>query len=235
VPFGSPLAAIRETIQIVRAVTRRGGLQHDGPGRTLQSPPEPVHVPIYVAALGPRYLELTGELADGWIGNTFVPEQAPVYTDRLAAGAARAGRALAELDLVIPVAAEFTQDPGEAARRHADGYASAIGAMGAPGQNFDSDALSRQGFGDDVLAVQELWRAGRHDEAAARVPAELGYATNLLGTPEMIAARLRLYRDAGITTLQAKVDGSYASRLNTLARLVELTQQVTAEVTGPGH
>jgi len=182
VRFGSPLAATRETIQIVRAVTRGDRLQHDGrvyqlplpggPGRALRSPLEPAHVPIYVAALGPRNLELTGELADGWIGNTFIPEQARVFLDRLAAGAARAGRPLAELDLVIPVAVEFTDDLDAAARRHADGYAFTIGAMGAPGQNFYNDAFTRQGFGDDVLAVQELWRAGRRDEAAARVPAE---------------------------------------------------------------
>jgi hypothetical protein len=106
--------------------------------------------------------------------------------------------------------------------------------MGAPGQNFYNDAFTRLGFGDDVLAVQELWRTGRRDEAAARVPTELGRATNLLGPPAVIRDRLRLYRDAGITTLQAKLDGDNTSRLDTLAQLVDLTQQVTAEVSGPG-
>ena len=103
----------------------------DGPGRALRSTLPPTPVPIYVAALGPRNLELTGELADGWIGNTFMPEHAEVFLDRLPAGAARAGRQLADLDLVIPVAVEFTDDADEAAaRRHADGYAFTIGAMG---------------------------------------------------------------------------------------------------------
>jgi F420-dependent oxidoreductase-like protein len=239
VRFGSPLALTRETIEIVRAIAGGERLRHDGrvyqlplpdgPGRALRSPLAPARVPIYVAALGPRNLELTGELADGWIGNTFIPEQAAVFTGRLAAGAAAAGRELAELDLVIPVAVEFTDDVDAAARRHARGYAFTIGAMGAPGQNFYNDALSRLGFGEDVRAVQDLWLAGRRDEAAARVPAEIGRATNLLGTPAMVTERLRLYRDAGVTTVAAKLAGDAASRLDTLAQLIDLVRQVGSE------
>jgi F420-dependent oxidoreductase-like protein len=239
VRFGSPLAATRETIEIVRKITHGDRVTHDGrvyqlplpdgPGRALRSPLAPVPVPIYVAALGPRNLELAGELADGWIGNAFMPEQAPVFLDRLAAGAARAGRQLAELDLVMPVAVEFTDDVEAAAARHARGYAFTIGAMGTPDQNFYNDALTRQGFGDDVRAVQRLWLSGQREEAAARVPAELGYATNLLGTPAMVTDRLRLYRDAGIDTLQAKLDGDYAARLDTLTQLIDLVRQVSSE------
>jgi F420-dependent oxidoreductase-like protein len=239
VRFTSPLAATRETIEIVRKITHGDRVTHDGqvyqlplpdgPGRALRSPLAPVPVPIYIAALGPRNLELTGELADGWIGNVFIPEQAPVFLDRLAAGAARASRELAELDLVIPVAVEFTDDVEAAATRHARGYAFTIGAMGTADQNFYNDALARQGFGDDVRAVQQLWLGGRREEAAARVPAELGRATNLLGTPAMVTDRLRLYRDAGINTLQAKLDGDYASRLDTLTQLIDLVREVSAE------
>lgn len=245
VRFGSPLAATRETIEIVRAIARGDRLIHhgrvyqlplpDGPGRALRSPLAPVQIPIYVAALGPRNLELTGELADGWIGNTFIPEQAPVFLDRLTAGAARAGRELTELDLVIPVAVEFTDDVEAAASRHAAGYAFTIGAMGTPDQNFYNDAFTRQGFGDDIRAVRELWLSGRRDEAAARVPARLGHATNLLGTPAMVRDRLRLYRDAGIGTLQAKLDGDHASRLETLAQLIELVRQVSSEPDAATH
>jgi F420-dependent oxidoreductase-like protein len=248
VRFASPLAATRETIEIVRTVARGDRLEHGGrvyrlplpggPGRALRSPLPPTPVPVYVAALGPRNLELTGELADGWIGNTFMPEHAHVFLDHLAAGAARAGRRLTDLDLVIPVAVEFTRDAGAAgaaARRHADGYAFTIGAMGSRDQNFYNDALTRLGFGDDVRAVQELWLAGKRDAAAARVPAEIGRATNLLGTPDMIAQRLRLYRAAGITTLQAKLGGDHAARLAALAQLIELVQQVSSEPAANGR
>ena len=239
VRFGAPLAATRETIEIVRTVAAGGRLSHDGrifqlplpdgPGRALRSMLPPVPVPIYVAALGPRNLELTGEVADGWIGNAFMPEHAGVFLDRIAAGAAGAGRTLADLDLVIPVAVEITDDADEAARRHARGYAFTIGAMGSRAQNFYNAAFTRQGFGDDVRAVQDLWLAGHRDRAADRVPVALGRQTNLLGPAAEITRRLRLYRDAGITTLQAKLAGDAATRLDTLAQLVDLVAAVSVE------
>jgi alkanesulfonate monooxygenase SsuD/methylene tetrahydromethanopterin reductase-like flavin-dependent oxidoreductase (luciferase family) len=189
----------------------------------------PTEVPIYVAALGPRNLELTGELADGWIGNAFVPEHADAFLDHLGAGATAVGRSLADLDLLIPVAVEFTDDVDEAAKRHARGYAFTIGAMGSKTTNFYNAAFTRQGFGDDVDAVQDLWLAGRRDEAADRVPVELGFKTNLLGPPATVRERLRQYRTAGITTLQAKLEGASHDRLDTLAQLIDLVDETNAE------
>jgi F420-dependent oxidoreductase-like protein len=239
VRFGKPLAATRETIEIVRAVAAGERVSHDGevfqlplpggPGRALRSMLDPVPVPIYVAALGPRNLALTGELADGWIGNAFMPEHGDVFLDRIAAGAARAGRSLADLDLVIPVSVEITDDAEAAARRHARGYAFTIGAMGSRDQNFYNAAFARQGFGDDVRAVQDLWLAGHRNEAADRVPLALGSQTNLLGPPAAISERLRRYRAAGITTLQAKLTGDATARLDTLAQLISLVADVDAE------
>jgi hypothetical protein len=101
--------------------------------------------------------------------------------------------------------------------------------MGSKDSNFYNAAFSRQGFGDDVEAVQSLWLDGRREEAAARVPVELGFKTNLLGPPAVVKERLRLYRDAGITTLQAKLDGDRERRLATLAELIDLVQQVDSE------
>ncbi|HUB41554.1 MAG TPA: LLM class flavin-dependent oxidoreductase [Streptosporangiaceae bacterium] len=235
VSFDAPLAVTRDTVEIVRAVAAGERLSYHGRayqlplpggrGRAIRSMLAPTRVPIYVASLGPRNLELTGELADGWIGNAFMPEHAEVFTSRLQAGAARAGRSLAGLDLVIPVAVEITEDVDGAARRHARGYAFTIGAMGSRDENFYNAAFTRQGFGDDVAAVQELWLAGRREEAADRVPLEFGTGTNLIGTPAMISERLRLYRDAGVTTLQAKLSGDRTTQLDTLAQLVELASR----------
>ena len=211
VRFRSPVTATRETIEIVRKVARGERLAHhgtvyelplpDGPGRSIRSMLPPSEIPIYVAALGPRNLELTGELANGWLGNAFMPEHAEAYLAHLRAGAAKSGRDLGELDLVTPVSVEFTEDADEAARRHARGYAFTMGAMGSKTENFYNAAFERQGFGDDVNAVQELWLAGRREEAADRVPIEIGMHTNLLGTPAMVKDRLRRYRAAGITTI----------------------------------
>lgn len=249
VRFEAPVAATRETIEIVRMIAAGERLSYQGrayrlplpggQGRAIRSMLPPAHVPVYVAALGPKNLELTGELADGWIGNAFIPEHADIFLDRLRAGAARAGRQLAELDVVIPVGVEFTDDEdaaAAAARRHARGYAFTIGAMGSSSQNFYNAAFTRQGYGADIDAVQALWLAGRRDAAADRVPAELGAKTNLIGTPEMILQRLRRYRDAGVTTLQAKLTGDRSQQLDTLTRLVELTADVSGEVSGePGR
>jgi F420-dependent oxidoreductase-like protein len=239
VRFSSPVTATRETIEILRLVTSGARLQYDGrvyqlplpdgAGRPIRSMLPPTAVPIYVASLGPRNLELTGELADGWIGNAFVPEHADAFLDPLRAGAARAGRRFDDLDLVMPVSVEFTDDVEEAARRHARGYAFTIGAMGSRDQNFYNAAFARQGFADDVQAVQDLWLAGRREDAADRVPLELGLKTNLLGTPAMVAERLRVYRAAGITTIQAKLAGERNTQLDTLAQLVDVVRGVDAE------
>jgi F420-dependent oxidoreductase-like protein len=232
VPYGSPLRTTRETIEIIRTVARGDRLDYDGQvyqvplpggaGRPMRSAASPVDIPIYVASLGPRNLELTGELADGWIGNSFLPEHADVFLSHLRAGAMAAGRSLAELELCIPVAVEFTDDVEGAGRRHADGYAFTIGAMGSAKQNFYKDAFARQGFADDVAEVQRLWLAGEREQAAARVPVELGLKTNLLGTADMIAERVRLYRQAGVTTLLAKLGGDADERLSNLEQLLEV-------------
>jgi alkanesulfonate monooxygenase SsuD/methylene tetrahydromethanopterin reductase-like flavin-dependent oxidoreductase (luciferase family) len=191
--------------------------------------PAEAPVPIYIAALGPKNLALTGEIADGWIGNAFIPERADAFLPFLEQG----GRPLADLDLLIPVAVEFTDDVDEAAARHARGYAFTIGAMGTKKANFYNAAFTRQGFGDDVEAVQDLWLAGRREEAAERVPVELGLKTNLLGTPAMVKERLRLYHRAGITTLQAKLDGDLQDKVDTLAQLIDLVSEVNQEEAAP--
>ena len=235
VRFRRPVQTTRETIEIVRIVSRGDRLEHEGEiyplplpdsaGRPLRPMVAPAHVPIYIAAMGPANLSLTGELADGWLGNAFIPEAADTFLEPIREGAAKIGRTLDEIDLVAPVAVEFTADDAaadEAARRHASGYAFTIGAMGTGGRNFYNDAFSRLGYGDGVQRVRELWQAGRRDEAGAAVPLDLGRLTNLLGTERSIADRVELYRGAGISTLLAKLDGPSDIQLATLERLVAI-------------
>ncbi|TFV56874.1 LLM class flavin-dependent oxidoreductase [Geodermatophilus sp. DF01-2] len=232
VRFTSPLAMTRETIEILRTVTAGERLVHDGAvyrlplpdsaGRAIRSTAPPTPVPVYLAAMGPKNLALTGELADGWLANAFMPETAAAFLEPLAAGAARAGRTVADLDVVVPVGVEFTDDEEEAARRHARGYAFTIGAMGNRAQNFYNAAFARQGYGEDVRAVQELWLAGERQQAADRVPVDLGRRTNLLGPAELVRERIAAYRAAGVTTLQAKLAGPLDERLATLGTLLEL-------------
>jgi F420-dependent oxidoreductase-like protein len=245
VRFDRPVRRTRETIEIIRSITAGERLAYDGEiyqlplpggeGRSIRSMVPPLHVPVYVASLGPANLRLTGELADGWIGNSFFPESAEVFLGPIRAGAESARRRLDDLDLVVAVGVEFTDDVEEAGRRHAEGYAFTFGAMGSATRNFYNDAFERQGFGDDVREVQRLWLAGDRDAARARVPAAIGLGTNLIGDDATVRARLRLYRDAGITTLRVGLpgdglmDGSIGAPLDHLGRLLDLVAEVNAE------
>jgi F420-dependent oxidoreductase-like protein len=243
VRFDRPVRRTRETIDIIRAVTAGRRLEYDGEiyrlplpdgeGRAIRSLMPAADIPIYVASLGPANLRLTGELADGWIGNSFFPESADVFLDPIREGARRAGRDVGELDLTVSVGVEFTDDVEAAGRRHAEGYAFTFGAMGSATTNFYNDAFARQGYGDDVREVQRLWLAGDRDGARRRVPTAFGLGTNLIGTDDLVRDRLRRYRDVGITTLRAGLHGDPTKdldrQLDDLARLLELVGEVNGE------
>lgn len=234
VRFSKPVRTTRETIDIVRMVARGERLEYSGEVYTLPLPGSrgkplrpmvaPQNVPIYVAAMGPANLALTGELADGWLGNSFIPELAEVFLGPIRDAAVAAGRELGDIDLVAPVALEFADTATDAAaiRRHAAGYAFTIGAMGASGRNFYNEAFTRLGYGDGVRAVESLWRAGDRDAAREAVPDDLGRLTNLVGTDEMIGERLERYRAAGISTLLVKLDSPFDEQLRALERLFAL-------------
>jgi len=237
VRFDRPVQRTRETIEIIRTISAGERLTYqgeiytlplpDGEGRPIRTLMAPTHIPIYVASLGPANLRLTGELADGWIANSFFPETAEVFLDPIREGAALAGRNIADLDLTVSVAVEFTDDVEDAGRRHAEGYAFTFGAMGSATTNYYNNAFARQGFGDDVREVQRLWLAGDQDAARKRVPIEIGLRTNLVGTDDMIRDRLRLYRDAGITGLRAGFAGDNLDRqLADLHHLLDLVHDV---------
>ena len=239
ISFSHPIQRTREIIEIVRMVTAGERVAYDGEvfqlplpggeGRSIRSSVEPVHVPIYAAALGPRNLELTGELADGWVGGSFIPETADVFLKHLRIGANRAGRSFNDLDLQVPLSVEFTDDAEEAGKRHARGYGFTFGAMGSLRNNFYKNAFARQGFEDDVNEVQRLWMAREHDKARDRVPVELAMKANLIGTPEMVAERLKVYRNAGITTLRLGLAGAdMGDKLDTLGQVVDLVNEMEA-------
>jgi F420-dependent oxidoreductase-like protein len=246
--YDKPVRRTRETIEIIRTITRGERLEYHGEifelplpeseGRSIRSLMPAAHVPIYVASLGPANLRLTGELADGWIGNSFFPETADVFFDPIREGAARAGRSLDELELTVAVGLEFTDDLDAAARRHADGYAFTFGAMGSAMTNFYNNAFDRQGFGEDVREVQRLWLAGDKDGARRRVPSAIGLGTNLIGTDDTVRERLRLYLNAGVTTLRVGLQGNPGDdpdrQLDDLARLLELVDVVNGETAAPG-
>jgi F420-dependent oxidoreductase-like protein len=234
--FEHPIQRLREMVEIVRRATRGERLEFKGriyelplpggEGKALRSAAKPQpNIPIYLATLSPRSLEMTGEIADGWLGTSFMPEHASVFFDHLETGARRAARSLRSLDLQAGGVVAFSDDVERLIPPRKPGLAFSLGAMGSRQHNFYNDAYKRAGYTDVALEVQRLWLDGHRDEAAARVPDELVLKTNLLGTDAMVRGRLELYRDAGVTTLRVEPAGdTLDARLATLGRLLELVR-----------
>lgn len=234
VRHGAALGRMRETVEIIRLAFAGERIAHEGThfplplpggeGRALRlSQPANPSIPIYLATLAPRMLELTGEIAEGWLGTSFVPEAASASLEPLAAGAARSGRTLADLDICQGAEIAFGDDVEAMVARRKPQLAFSLGGMGSATTNFYTRADARQGWADVAAEVQRLWVAGRRDEAAERVPDEMVLATTLIGTESMVRERLRLWAGAGVTTVRLYPAGdTLDAKLATLARAVEM-------------
>ena len=235
VRFDRPLQRMREVVEIVRVVTHGERLVYHGEIYDLPLPggegkalvpgarPRP-NLPIYLATLGPKSLELTGELADGWLGTSFMPEHASMFFEAIATGAERVGRSLADLDLQVAAGVvAFSDDVERLIAPRKPGLAFTLGAMGSRQHNYYNDVYRRAGYEDVAIEVQDLWFKKQREEAAARIPDELVLKTNLLGTEDMVRERIQAHRTAGVTTLRVEPDGeTLDERLATLGRLVDL-------------
>ncbi len=219
VKFAKPLSRLRECVELLRLglngekmdyagehylLPRPGG---EGKALRLSQPPRP-QLPIYLATLGPKSLQMTGEMADGWLGTCFLPEHAHVFFDDLKAGAARAGRSLAAIDIQAGGYFEIGDNVEELIAARKPAMAFTLGAMGSPKTNFYNDAYCRAGFEDAAKAVQQLWVTGKRDQAIQRVPDDLVLMANLIGTRDMVKDRLKAFADAGVNTLRISTGGT---------------------------
>lgn len=239
VAFDRPLSRIRETVEIVRQAFEGGRISYSGrefqiprsgeakPMRLSTRPEHPI--PIYLATLSPAMLRLTGRLADGWLGTSFVPEGADsAYFAHLDAGLAASGRARADLDICQGAEVAFAADEAAlremVAGRKAE-LAFSLGGMGSASTNFYNQAYSRQGWSDVAAAVRERWQAGDRPGAASLITDEMVLATTLIGTEEMVRARLVVWRDAGVNTVRLYPAGeTLGEKLDTLGRAIELVR-----------
>ena len=240
-PFAHPLGRMRETIEIIRMAFAGERIAYQGrhfilprpagEGKALRLSQEAnPDIPIYLATMAPKMLELTGEIADGWIGTSFIPCGAAAYTDHLAAGASRAGRSLGDLDLSQGGDVAFGDEVDVLVAERKRGLAFSLGGMGSARTNFYNDAYSRQGWAQVAARVQHLWVAGQREEAVACVPDEMVLETTMIGTESMVRERMRAWRDAGITTLRVYPAGNtLAERLETLGRAVQLVRGLNEE------
>ena len=159
------------------------------------------HIPIYLAAVGPKNLELAGRIADGWLAVFFSPQYAGEQLAAIESGRKQIGKDLTGFD-VVPTVPVVIDDDLERAAEQIRWYAALyIGGMGSREQNFYNQLACRMGFADEAARVQELYLAREHRNAAAAVPFEFIDATSLIGPPERIAERMKAYAAVGVTTL----------------------------------
>jgi F420-dependent oxidoreductase-like protein len=222
VRFDKPLARTREYVEVVRMALARQTVAHqgehfplplpDGPGKALKLTLHPyrANVPIYLAAVGPKNLELTGQMADGWLAIFFAPEHAAVSVDPLRVGAERAERALGDID-VTPTVPVVVGDDLDACADSLRAYTALyVGGMGSRSQNFYNALARRMGFEQAAQEIQDLYLEHRVRDAMAAVPLELIDATALIGPPARIRHRLAAYAEAGVTTLSVAPIGQDA-------------------------
>ena len=234
VRFDKPLARTREYSDIVKLALSRTKVRYegehyvlplpDGPGKALQLTVHPVreHIPMYLAAVGPKNLELAGELFDGWLAIFYSPEHAKELLAPIEAGRAEVGKTMAGFDVVPTVPLVVGDDPracADAIRWHAALY---VGGMGSREQNFYNRLAVRMGFDEAAATVQDRYLARDYEGAGQAVPFEFLDATALLGPKERIADGMQALAASGVTTLTVSpFGGTQQAKLASLRTAVE--------------
>jgi F420-dependent oxidoreductase-like protein len=232
-PFGKPLKKTREYVDVVRAILAREkpveyrgeyyqipytGADATGLGKPLKSilhgRPD---MPIYIAAIGPKNVAMTAEIADGWIPIFFSPRRMPMFRQWLQEGFTRAGKSGAGFDIMPGVAVVMGDDVAACRASVKARLALYVGGMGARGKNFYNELAQRYGYEGPAKTIQDLYLSGKKQEAEAAVPDELVDEVALCGPRERIRERLAEWKSAGVTTMM--VGSNDANTLRTMAEL----------------
>jgi F420-dependent oxidoreductase-like protein len=216
VPYDAPIGRAREIIEICRLVWRRERLVYQGRyyqlpledgtglGKPLKLINHPVRerIPIALAAIGPKNVELAAELAEAWMPIFYLPEKAAdVWGGAIAQGSAKRDPSLGPIDVIAKASLAIGDDVAHLRDLSRPELALYIGGMGAKGRNFYNDLACRLGYEAEAKAIQDAYLDGRKQEAEALVPAELAELTSLIGPESYVRERLAAYREAGVTTL----------------------------------
>jgi F420-dependent oxidoreductase-like protein len=235
VPYDAPVGRTRELIEICRMVWRRERLDYKGKhyrlpleggtglGKPLKLINHPVRerIPIIVAALGPKNVALAAELAEGWQPIFYFPEKAAeVWGSPLAAGRAIRDPELGELDVIAEAPLAIGDDVAGLREAVRPFFALYIGGMGARGRNFYYTLACRFGYENEAKQIQDAYLAGRKEDAAALVPAELVEKTSLIGPEGYVAERVAAFRESGVTTFNVTLLApAHADRVADIERL----------------
>jgi F420-dependent oxidoreductase-like protein len=238
VRFGKPLARTREYVDIVKMAIARQPVSYsgehyrlplpDGPGKALKlgfHPPREA-VPIYLAAVGPKNLELAGEIADGWLAIFFAPDAAGEALQHIERGRSKRGLGLTGFDVAPTVPVSIGDNLAWCAdviRPYAALY---VGGMGSREHNFYNQIAVRMGYADEAARVQDLYLAGKKAEAAEAVPQDFIERTSLIGNKIQIRERLKQYAAAGVGTLSVSpYVGDLKSGIDTLRLVAEAYEE----------
>ncbi len=240
VPYDAPLARTRETIEICRAVWRRERLEYSGTyyqiplpegrgtglGKALKLINHPVRerIPIILAALGPKNVEMAAELAEGWEPIFYYPEKAKdVWGPSLEAGRAKRDPVLGPLDVIAQTALAIGDDVKGLIDLIRPVQALYIGGMGARGRNFYNNMAVRYGYGKEAAAIQDAYLSGRKKEAEALIPQELLENVSLIGPKSYVAERVAAMKESGVTTLNvAPMGATHAERIALIEQIRDL-------------
>ncbi|WP_330181143.1 LLM class F420-dependent oxidoreductase [Nocardia sp. NBC_01503] len=218
VPYDAPIGRTREVLEICRKVWKRERLEYNGKYYTIPLPegrgtglgkplklinhPVRENIPVLLAALGPKNVELAAELAEGWQPIFFLPEKADdIWGDAIEAGLAKRDPALGDLDVFAGPAlaiGDNVEPLREFVKPHLALY---IGGMGAKGKNFYHTLATKYGYGAEADRIQELYLEGKKDEAAKVVPDDLVRDICLIGSAGFVKERVAAFREAGVTAL----------------------------------
>lgn len=211
--FGKQIQRTREYVAVVRMALARERVEFhgetlelplpNGPGKALKLTISPVQekIPIFLAAIGPNNTKLAGEIADGWIPFLFSPEHVDGFRTLLEEGAARVNRSLEQFEIAPTVNVCIDDDIERAHNTMRPILALYIGGMGSREKNFYNQLVCRYGFEAEAKKIQDLFLAGKREEAMAAIPGELIDMVTLCGPKERLHDRIAAYRDAGVTTL----------------------------------
>ncbi len=241
VSYGRPLTRSREYVEIVRHIFRREErLTYDGRiyqipyrgddatglGKPLKSTlaAQP-NIPIYLAAIGPKNVELTAEIADGWLPIFFSPDKYDaIYKKSVEAGFAKAGggKSVADFDIAPTVSVVINDNLDIAYNMLRPMLALYIGGMGAKGKNFYNDLAARYGYEAAATEIQELYLSGNQGAAMAKVPGALIDEVALVGSRARVKERLSRWLNSPITTMNITVFD-----VETLRTMVELVAELS--------
>ena len=236
VPFSKPMGRTRDVIEICRKVWSGDKVVHEGSavslpydggtglGKPLKLMAKPFRrdIPIAVASIGPRNVEMTAELAEVWQPIHFLPEKFnDVWGDALAAGSAKRSDELADLQIV----AGGTVALGDGAMVDSvrkgvrDNVGFYVGGMGARDKNFYNDLFKRYGYVDEAEKIQDLFLTGQRDEAFAAVPDDYVDRASLTGDPERVRERVEVYRSVGVSYLDISIPPETENPLDVISQI----------------